>query len=147
MSERSNKSASPDPWAAWTEQLQSMQSMLGGSAAINPFASLAAMNPMLGATSFGASAGAPDAASLMRAIDPAEIERRIQDMRAVEAWLKLSLTTLEMSIKTMEMQRDAYASFQNIRAQAQATGEAASAAMKRAVRRSSPAKRSAAKRK
>ena len=28
----------------------------------------------------------------MKAIDPAEIERRIQDLRAVEAWMKLALS-------------------------------------------------------
>jgi hypothetical protein len=71
----------------------------------------------------GLAGGALDAASLMKAIDPQEIDRRISDMRAVETWLKFSLSTLEMSIKTMEMQRDAYASFHRMNASTQSSSE------------------------
>ncbi|MGL5005531.1 MAG: PhaM family polyhydroxyalkanoate granule multifunctional regulatory protein, partial [Casimicrobium sp.] len=99
-----------EPWAAWAEQVQKW---MGNPAGINPFATPFSMpgaampgfaNPF--ATS-GAGANAFDPQAMMKAIDPAEIDRRINDMRAVESWLKLSLSTLEMSIKTMEMQRDA----------------------------------------
>ncbi|TAG00998.1 MAG: hypothetical protein EAZ43_12595 [Betaproteobacteria bacterium] len=70
-----------------------------------------------------------DVAGLMKSIDPVEIDRRINDMRAVESWMRLSLSTIEMSIKTMEMQRDAYASFSKIRESAEQTTQAAQAAM------------------
>ena len=96
--------AGNEPWAAWAE---SMQKMMSNPAALNPFAGMMGM-PGAGAAG---GAGAFDPQQFMKAIDPVEIDRRIQDLRAVEAWMKLSLSGLEMSIKTMEMQRDAYASF------------------------------------
>jgi hypothetical protein len=65
-----------------------------------------------------------------------EIDRRIADMRAVEAWLKFSLSTLDMSIKTMEMQRDAYASFAKMNESAQSSAEAVRKTVKRAARKS-----------
>ena len=77
---------------------------------------------MPGAASSGG-ASPFDPQQFMKAINPVEIDRRIQDLRAVEAWMKLSLTGLEMSIKTMEMQRDAYASFNKM-------GESATQSMK-----------------
>jgi hypothetical protein len=141
-----------EAWATWAE---SMQKMMGNPAALNPFLSglpgltgspFAAMGAMAGMPGFaGAGSGAPlDAQSLMRAIDPVEIDRRIQDMRAVEAWLKLSQATLEMSIKTMEMQRDAYASFAKMRESADATMQATAASVKAATK-SMGAKKKAAK--
>jgi len=39
--------------------------------------------------------------------DPAEIEKKISDLRAVENWLKMNLGMLQMSIKTLEMQKAA----------------------------------------
>ncbi len=95
-------SNSNEPWAAWTQNIEAMQKMLGSSAAINPFAG------MFGAPSVGQSF---DPQQFMKALDPEEIERRIRDLKAVETWMRLALQGVEMSIKTMEMQRDAYASF------------------------------------
>ncbi len=40
-------------------------------------------------------------------IDPAEIEKKITELRAVESWLKVNLGLLQMSIKTLEMQKSA----------------------------------------
>jgi hypothetical protein len=126
MKEKTN-----EPWGAWAEQ---MQKWIGNPAAMNPFA----MPPMSGGFVNPFAAGAPafDPQAMMKAIDPSEIERRIADMRAVEAWLKLSLSTLEMSIKTMEMQRDAYASFAKMNETAKASAEAVSKTVKRAARTS-----------
>ena len=125
---------SNEPWAAWAE---SMQKMLSSPAAMNPFAGMmGAMPGMPGMPSMaGAAAGGFDPKQFMKALDPVEIERRIQDLRAVEAWMKLSLSGLEMSIKTMEMQRDAYASFSKM-------SESATQAMKETASVSSAAKAS-----
>ena len=38
-------------------------------------------------------------------MDPDEIEKKIAELRAVESWLKTNLGFLEMTIKTMEMQK------------------------------------------
>ena len=40
-------------------------------------------------------------------IDPAEIEKKITELRAVEGWLKANLGMLQMTIKTLEMQKAA----------------------------------------
>ncbi len=109
-----SKSAN-EPWALWAEQMQKWMATPGAS---NPFAVAGGASPGMpgGFTNpFSAFAsGSLDPQSIMKSIDPDEIDRRIKDMRAVEGWLKLSLSTLEMSIKAMEMQRDAYASFRSM---------------------------------
>lgn len=147
-----------EAWAQWAE---SMQKMMSNPAALNPFASavpglpgfagsplgspFAAMAGLAGMPGFApGSASMPlDAQSLMKAIDPAEIDRRIQDMRAVESWLKLSVATLEMSIKAMEMQRDAYASFSKMRETADATIKATEQSIRAAAEKSPPSARAA----
>jgi hypothetical protein len=131
-----NTQPGSEPWAVWAE---SMQKMMGNPAALNPFAGMAQLGGMMGMPGMaGAGAANPlDAAALMKAIDPEEINRRINDMRAVEAWLKFSLSTLEMSIKTMEMQRDAYASFSKMRETADAGVKTAMDSVKRASRSAS----------
>lgn len=125
--------AANEPWSAWAE---SMQKMMSSPAALNPFAGMMGAVPGMP----GTTAGSFDPQQFMKALDPAEIDRRIQDMRAVEAWMKLSLSGLEMSIKTMEMQRDAYASFNKMSESAtksmQEGASAATASVKRAARSS-----------
>ena len=128
--------ATNEPWAAWAE---SMQKMMSSPAAMNPFAGMMAAVPGMPGMS-GVAGGGFDPKQFMKALDPAEIVRRIQDLRAVETWMKLSLSGLEMSIKTMEMQRDAYASFNKMSEAAGKTvtesAQAATASVKRAARSS-----------
>ena len=45
-------------------------------------------------------------------MDVGELEKRIQDLKAVEGWLKLNLNTLQMSIQGLEMQRATLAAMQ-----------------------------------
>jgi hypothetical protein len=40
-------------------------------------------------------------------MDPAEVEKKIGELLAVENWLKLNLNYLQMTIKTLEMQKSA----------------------------------------
>lgn len=40
-------------------------------------------------------------------MDPDEIKKKIDELKAVESWLKTNLGLLEMTIKTMEMQKSA----------------------------------------
>ncbi len=129
--------AANEPWAAWAE---SMQKMMSNPGAMNPFAGMMGaggfpgMPGMPGAAAGAAgSAGGFDPQQFMKALDPVEIDRRIQDMRAVESWMRLTLSGLEMSIKTMEMQRDAYASFSQMRESAQESANAAMEGVKRAA--------------
>ncbi|MEO5763762.1 MAG: PhaM family polyhydroxyalkanoate granule multifunctional regulatory protein [Casimicrobiaceae bacterium] len=55
----------------------------------------------------GAAAGMPfpNPAALFAALDPAEVERRINELRIIEGWLAMSLNMMQMSIKTMELQK------------------------------------------
>ena len=140
--------AGNEPWAAWAE---SMQKMMSNPGAMNPFAGMMGQGgfpgmpgAMPGASS-AAGGGAFDPQQFMKALDPVEIERRIQDMRAVESWMRLTLSGLEMSIKTMEMQRDAYASFSQMRESAQESATAAMEGVKRAAASVTAARAPAAK--
>ena len=42
---------------------------------------------------------------MFAALDPAEIERRIYELKIIEGWLAMSLNMMQMSIKTMELQK------------------------------------------
>jgi hypothetical protein len=65
----------------------------------------------------GASAGAPglgpatggmpfpNPAAMFATLDPAELERKIGELRIVEGWLQMSLNLMQLSIKTMELQK------------------------------------------
>ena len=66
---------------------------------------------------FAAPAGAPPAgaappgvlfpmpAAMFAALDPAEIDRKIAELRIIENWLAMSVSMMQMSIKTMELQK------------------------------------------
>ena len=45
-------------------------------------------------------------------IDPDEIEKKIAELRVVEHWLKTNVGMLEMTIKTLEMQKAALEAMQ-----------------------------------
>ena len=61
------------------------------------------------ATSPGApAAGAmpfPNPAMMFAALDPAEIERKINELRVIESWLAMSHNMMQMSIRTLELQK------------------------------------------
>lgn len=54
-----------------------------------------------------ASAGMPfpNPAAMFAALDPAEVERKINELKIVEGWLAMSLNMMQMSIKTLELQK------------------------------------------
>jgi hypothetical protein len=47
----------------------------------------------------------PNPAAMFATFDPAEIERKIGEMKIVESWLAMTLNVTQMSIKTMELQK------------------------------------------
>ena len=47
----------------------------------------------------------PNPAMMFATLDPAEVERKIGELRVIENWLAMSLSMLQMSIKTMELQK------------------------------------------
>lgn len=90
MSSSSDPNAG-NPFAAWLPPFMN-------PASLNPFAGL----PGMGALGAG---GTPDVSAWMKAIDPSEIEKRIQEMRVVEMWLQTQVNMVQMSIQTMSLQK------------------------------------------
>lgn len=54
---------------------------------------------------FGLPMPFPSPAAMFAALDPAEVERRIGEMRVIEGWLRMTLGMMEMSIRTLELQK------------------------------------------
>jgi len=68
--------------------------------------------------------GIPLPGMTMPTLDPQEIEKRIAELKSVEAWLSMNLNMLRMAIQGLEIQK---AALQAMRATAEAGMEAASA--------------------
>lgn len=52
-------------------------------------------------------------AMMFAALDPAEIERKIGELRVIESWLSMSLNMMQMSIKTLELQKASLEAFRS----------------------------------
>ena len=50
--------------------------------------------------------GVPNPFSHLMSTDPAELDRKIQELQVVLLWLNAQVTAVELSVKTLEMQRD-----------------------------------------
>ena len=64
----------------------------------------------------------PNPAAMFATLDPAEVEKKIGELRVIEGWLAMSLNFMQMSIKTLELQK---ASLEALRAGAAAASEPA----------------------
>jgi hypothetical protein len=51
--------------------------------------------------------GVPIPGMAVPTFDPREVEKRIADLRSVEAWLNMNLNMIRLSIQGLEMQRAA----------------------------------------
>ena len=49
--------------------------------------------------------GVPLPGLSMPTLDPAEVEKRLADLRSVEAWLNLNLNMIKFSIQGLELQK------------------------------------------
>ena len=47
----------------------------------------------------------PNPLAMFATIDPAEIEKKISELRVIENWLTMSVNFMQMSIKTLELQK------------------------------------------
>ena len=47
----------------------------------------------------------PNPAAMFATLDPAELERKINELKIIEGWLQMSLNLMQLSIKTMELQK------------------------------------------
>jgi hypothetical protein len=64
-----------------------------------PTAATAGAGPATGGMPF------PNPAAMFATLDPADVQRKIDELRIVENWLQMSLNMMQMSIKTMELQK------------------------------------------
>ena len=47
----------------------------------------------------------PNPAAMIATLDPGEIDKKIAELRVIENWLAMSQNFMQMSIKTMELQK------------------------------------------
>ena len=47
----------------------------------------------------------PNPAAMLFALDPAEVQRKIDELKVIESWLGMSLNMTQMSVKTLELQK------------------------------------------
>ena len=47
----------------------------------------------------------PSPLGMFATLDPAEVERKMAELRVIEGWLAMSLNFMQMSIKTLELQK------------------------------------------
>jgi hypothetical protein len=47
----------------------------------------------------------PNPAAMFAALDPVEVDRKIGELKVIEGWLAMTLNLMQMSIKTLELQR------------------------------------------
>ena len=66
----------------------------------------------------------PNPAMMFAALDPVEIDRKITELRIVENWLSMSLNMMQMSIKTLELQRASLEAFSAAQQSMQSAGGA-----------------------
>jgi hypothetical protein len=64
----------------------------------------------------------PNPLAMFATLDPAEIDKKIGELRIIENWLTMSLNFMQMSIKTLELQK---ASLEALHAGAAAAAEPA----------------------
>ncbi len=64
----------------------------------------------------------PNPMAMFATLDPADIEHKIGELRVIENWLTMSLNFMQMSIKTLELQK---ASLEALRAGAAAASKPA----------------------
>ncbi|HEX7218513.1 MAG TPA: PhaM family polyhydroxyalkanoate granule multifunctional regulatory protein [Burkholderiales bacterium] len=56
--------------------------------------------------------GVPIPGMAVPTFDPQEVEKRIQELKSVEAWLQMNLNMLKFSIQALEMQHAALSAMQ-----------------------------------
>jgi hypothetical protein len=61
--------------------------------------------PGAAAAAPGANVPWPNPMTMFTTLDPAEIDKKIEELRVIENWLTMSQNFMEMSIKTLELQK------------------------------------------
>jgi hypothetical protein len=88
--------SAPQPAPAQPAPASATSGQASPSSAEAGAAAMASMMPML---------PFPNPAAMFAALDPAEVERKIGELKVIEGWLMMTLNLMQMSIKTLELQR------------------------------------------
>ena len=113
MTTPTNDKDTPGAYPTPQQALEFMQKMWNPFGVPMPGFGMPGMPGMPGAASAGAPQGGaampgmpfPNPAMMFAALDPAEVERKIGELRVIENWLAMSLSMMQMSIKTLELQK------------------------------------------
>jgi hypothetical protein len=92
----------------WNPFAMPMPGSVGGAVLPTDVPSAAGSQPAPDASAVGAMPGLlafPNPAAMFAALDPVQIEHKIAELRIIEGWLAMSLNLMQMSIKTLELQR------------------------------------------
>ena len=101
----SNESDSPPLPFSPQEALAFMQKMWNPLGIAMPGFAVPGTEPKGGETPGGQPLPFPNPALMFAALDPAELERKLAELRIVENWLQMTLSMMQMSIKTVELQK------------------------------------------
>ena len=72
----------------------------------NPFAmAFPGFAPAAGSAAAPGAVPFPNPAAMFATLDPVEIDRKVAELKVIENWLAMSLSFMQMSIKTLELQR------------------------------------------
>lgn len=86
----------------------------------NPFGMpIPGFAPPTGAGAAPAGMPFPNPAAMFATLDPAEIDKKIAELKVIENWLTMTTNLMQMSIKTLELQK---ASLEAMRGSAAAAG-------------------------
>lgn len=88
--------------------------------------------------------GIPTPGMAMPTLDPAEVEKRISDLKSVEGWLSMNLNMVKMAIQGLEIQKSALQVMHGTAGAAKAAADFASGAQAFAVASSGSSGASAA---
>ena len=96
----------------WNPFGMPMPGSAAGAVETTPDAKAAQTSASWGAP--GAMFAFPNPAAMFAALDPKELDRRIGELRVIEGWLAMSLNVMQMSIRTLELQRASLEALQTV---------------------------------
>jgi len=94
-----------DPAAAFNDISEFMQKMWNPFGVPIPGFALPGTPPGTAGAPPVAGVPFPNPAAMFPTLDPDELARKIEELRVIEAWLQMSLNMMQLSIKTMELQK------------------------------------------
>ena len=94
-----------DPATALNDISQFMQKMWNPFGVPMPGFGMPGVAPGVAGAPAVAGMPFPNPAAMFATLDPAELARKIDELKVIETWLEMSLNMMQLSIKTMELQK------------------------------------------